>query len=564
MNTGRMARALCALLAVAVLAACARIPLSGTVMEGQDMQAPDSQGVQFLPNSPVPGASQAEVVQGFLEAGTGTQSNYATARSYLVDGLSGSWDPTERVLVHDGSSVMYTLVDELTVRVDLNVVAQVDANGVYTSYGTPQPYSLEYDVQRVEGEWRVSAAEQGLVLMSEWFMQVFEPYTVYFYDSTFRYLVPDVRWFPGYTTAPTRIVQAILDGPSSWLAEGSVRSAFPPETVLRGPVTTEDGTALADFSAAISSAASDLFPLMLLQVTESLSGVTGIGTVMMSANGATIDVDPPPDDEVHSHAQVNATPLVYRDGEFGFLSGETITPPAESERLATMLPNLGATRGTVSVDQGIGAFLTPRGVMAIPFLTGQPVAIDARESVAMPSIDPFGFVWTVASDSPDIHVSDISRQYDEALDLGEFGRDGISSLQVSRDGARVVALVRDDDRTRLVVAAIERTPGGGEPTGIGTPVSIPLGEGGPIEVTWVDETSIAILSSDGQGSSGVRVQQIGGDAEGYGAVENGAQIAGSNSLAGLRLVDAAGNLFVPRNSRWMAQGTRIDFLVTQA
>ncbi|MGO2113241.1 MAG: LpqB family beta-propeller domain-containing protein, partial [Pseudoclavibacter sp.] len=272
----------------------------------------------------------------------------------------------------------------------------------------------------------------------------------------------------------------------------------------------------------------------------------------------------PSEDVVHQHASVNSTPLVYRDGEFGYLSGDAITPPTGSERLTDMLPNLDATRGTVSVDQGIGAFLTPSGVMAIPFLTGQPVAIDAREDVVLPSIDPYGFIWTVAREDADIHVSDISRQFDVGLELGSYGSDGILSLQVSRDGARVAALVEDEDVIRLVVAAIERTPGGGEPTGIGTPISIPLGEGRPTEVTWVDGTSIAVMSTDGQGTNSVRTQLIGGEAEAYGAVQNATQMAGSNTLVGLRVIDSGGNLFVPRAGRWSEQGARIDFLLTQA
>ncbi|MGO2112232.1 MAG: GerMN domain-containing protein, partial [Pseudoclavibacter sp.] len=278
MTGTRLVRAACAVVVIVLLAACARIPLSGSVAEGQDVQAPDEQGVQYLPPSPVPGAAPEQIVEGFLEAGTGTQNNYATARSYLTEDVAGSWDPAARVLVRD-ADVAYTLVGESTVRVEFNVVAEIDQHGVYEAYSTPQPTSIEYQVQRVDGEWRVSSAEPGLVLMTQPFGQVFEPYTVYFYDSTFRYLVPDVRWYPSSSAAATQIVQAILDGPSPWLAEGSVRSAFPDDTELRGPVTTEDSEAVADFTTAISSAASDVFPLMLMQLSESLTDVGGISEV---------------------------------------------------------------------------------------------------------------------------------------------------------------------------------------------------------------------------------------------------------------------------------------------
>lgn len=568
-RTPRLSRLLSATVAialVALIAACARIPLSGPVMEGQEVEDSDPPGIQVLPNSPTPGASPESIVRGFLDAGTGTQGNYATARSYLAEDLAASWDPTERVLVHDGAATM-TLISPTTVRVEVAVVGEVDATGAYESYATPQQQSLDFEVENDSGEWRVSEAQSGLVLMSERFDQVFEPFTLYFFDSTYRYLVPDVRWFPHHTTAPTRIVQAILEGPVTWLSEGNIRSAFPTDTTLRGPVTTEGGVAHADFSQEISSASNDLFSLMLLQVRESLLnvGVVDIEEVQLSANGAPLDITPPPDGAVQSHTQVNATPLVYREGQIGYLSGDTLTPPTGSERLAAILPNLDASRGTVSVDQGLGAFLTPNGIMAIPFSTGQPVSLDARDGLAAPSIDPFGFVWTASALDDDVRVSNPSRQFTESFELGSLGSQGLLSLQVSRDGARVAALVRDGGGVQLVVAAIERSDGAGDPTGIGEPVEIPLGSGSPLELTWVDETSVAVLVDDGQGSSMVRVQRIGGEAQDRGAVEHGVQIAGSNTLAGLRVVDVDGNLFVPRGgNRWQAQGTRIDFLVTQA
>ena len=563
MTPNRLARTLCALLVVLSLAACARIPLNGPVLEGQEIVSDDVQGVRFLPDPPTPGAVPDQIVRGFIEAGTGTQRNYETARKYLTDELAASWDPTAGVLVHQGPAT-YTQVGPDRVRVDISVVAEVGDNGTYTALDAPEPFSIEYRVQNVDGEWRIATAESGLVLMSEVFEDVFAPFTLYFFDATYRYLVPDVRWFPNHTTAPTRIVQAILGGPVHWLAEGAVTSAFPHETVLRGPVTVENHVATADFSQSISTASNDRFSLMLLQLQESLRSFTSVAEARMRANGASLDVALPSEGAVLAHATVNSSPLVYRDGQLGYLAGDALSPVSGSERLAGILPNLQPSRGTMSVDQGLAAFLTPRGAMAVPFSTGQPVSIDGRAQLAVPSIDPFGFVWTVSGLSGRVHVTDVHDQFHTELELAGLSVDGIRSLQVSRDGARLAALVTSGTTTRFVVAAIERADGTGQPTGIGTPEPLPLGSGAPLELTWVDETSIAMLVSDGLGSSSVRIQRIGGETTDYGAVDRGTQIAGSNTLAGLRVVDASGTLFVPRNNRWQEQGANIDFLVTQA
>lgn len=555
--------ALVALLAVAVLGACARIPLDGPVTAGQAVEPGKQPDVHFYPDGPSPGAEPDAVVRGFLEAGTGTQGNYETAREYLSDAFATSWDPTSRVLVHAEPPTV-EIVAPGRVRATVEVSAEIGPDGSYTQLREPETRTLDFELQRVGDEWRIVQAEAGVVLQRENFSVIFAPFTLYFFDASYRYLVPDVRWFPNYVTTPTRIVQGILDGPVGWLAEGAVTSAFPGETVLRGPVSVDGTLASADFSPSISTASTERFSLMYVQLRESLRGYAGLEEVRMSVNGASLDVSLPPDGAVYAHAQVNPTPLVASGGRVGYLSGETITPPAGVERLEAMLPNLGATGGTISIDHRVGAFLTPGGVMAVPFETGQPIGIDAREGLATPSIDTFGYVWTVSQSDPRVLVSDLEGREAMTLKLPGLDVSGISSLQVSREGARVAAVVNDHGRSVVVFASVQRSDGSGEPSGIGGALALPVGPGTVLELTWVDETSIALLIADAEGNATVQVQRVGGEFVDYGAVPQGTQVAGSNSRAGLRVMDAGGHLWVPRSNRWQMTGTTIDFLITQA
>lgn len=551
------------LLAVAVLGACARIPLDGPVTAGQAVEPGKQPDVHFYPDPPVPGASPQDIVRGFLEAGTGTQGNYETAREYLTDAFATSWDATARVLVHTEPPTL-ELVSPGLVRATIDVVAEIGADGSYTQFRDPETRTLEFELQNTGDEWRIVQAEPGVVLQRENFSVIFAPFTLYFFDASFRYLVPDVRWYPNYVTTPTRIVQGLLGGPVGWLADGAVTSAFPSETVLRGPVSVEGTVAAADFSPSISTASTERFSLMYVQLRESLREYGGLEEVRMSVNGASLDVSLPPDGAVHAHAQVNPTPLVASGGKIGYLSGDSITPPAGIERLEAMLPNLQASRGTVSVEDRVGAFVTPSGVMAVPFDTGQPIGIDARPALATPSIDTFGYIWTVSQTDRRVHVHDVEGRSDVALTFPGLDVRGIASLQVSREGARVAAIVDEGGRTVLVIASVQREDGSGEPAGIGGALVLPTGPGVVRELTWVDETSVAMLIADAEGNSTVQVQRVGGEYADYGAVPSGTQIAGSNSRAGLRVMDASGNLWVPRSSRWQMTGTKIDFLITQA
>ena len=559
----RLARALAAaLLAVAVLAACARIPLAGPVLEGQDVEQSENQGYLLLPDPPVPGAGQDEIVRGFLDAGTGTQSNYEVAREFLSNELASTWDPTARVLVHAGP-VSIARVDETTVTATIDVVAQVGPNGRYQELASPERRVLTYRLQSVGNEWRISSAEHGLVLLRETFSQVFKPFTLQFFDQSMRRLVPDVRWFPDHPTAPTRIVQGLLAGPVEWLREGGVGTAFPADTVLRGPVTADAGIAAADFSPGISSASSENFSLMFLQLRESLIGVSGITDLRMSVNGAQLDVSLPGDGVVQTQVPVNATPVVARGSDLGYLSGDSITPPKGAESLGQAAAALRPWRGTVSVTHQLGAFLTPRGVVALPFSGGPGVLTDGRLDLAAPSIDPQGYVWTASASSAKIGVMSGVGGARTELEIPGVGRQGVVSLQVSREGARLAALVKDGGALRVVVAAVLRDTAG-VPVGIGVPEVIPLGSGTPRELTWVDATSFAVLVADASGSTVVRTHLAGGATADYGAVQNATQIAGGNTLAGLRIVDAAGSMWVPRNNRWQATGAAVQYLATQA
>lgn len=555
---------LAALLSVLLLAGCARIPTSGPVTQGQQIVPENTQGVALWPDPPADDATQAQIVRGFLNAGTGTDSNYATAREYLSPELQASWDPTARVLIYNGQSELVEVGTDLF-EVTVQVVAELGADGVYQELAEPEPRTLQFRLAPLNDQWRIVSAEDGLVILTANFELVFSAHTLYFFDTEFRFLVPDVRWFPLHASAPTRIVQALLAGPAQWLS-GAAVSAFPAGVSLRGPVTSGDGAVSADFTAVLSSAPTDRLPFMRLQLEESLREAADGASARISVNGTPLEVQLPAEGTVRLHTLVNASPLVYRDGELGYLSGESISPLPGSELLTDVLRNLQPLRGAVASDQGLAAFRTQDGVVAIPFETGQPVSIDGRSGLATPSLDAYGFVWTASTNDRSILVGDLAAAAQATLSFEELGGDGILALQVSREGQRVAALVRDGSVVRLVVAAIVRDPTTRLPTALGQAQTVPLVSGELSELAWVDETTVAVLVGDGEGNGLVRVHQLGGTTSEYGGEVRGAvQIAGSNSLAGLRVLDDQGSIFVPTSSEnWQAPGPRVGFLVIQA
>ena len=87
-NPRRASRAIGAAIVVVamfVLVGCARIPTSGQVLAGESEQQESDQSYSFFPDAPRAGMSREEIVEGFLDAGTGTQNDYEVAREYLSD-----------------------------------------------------------------------------------------------------------------------------------------------------------------------------------------------------------------------------------------------------------------------------------------------------------------------------------------------------------------------------------------------------------------------------------------------------------------------------------------------
>ncbi len=51
-----------------------------------------------------------------------------------------------------------------------------------------------------------------MILSDVGFPRTFASYSLYFFDPSGRYLVPDVRWFPARQNTPNLVVSALLGG----------------------------------------------------------------------------------------------------------------------------------------------------------------------------------------------------------------------------------------------------------------------------------------------------------------------------------------------------------------
>ncbi|GAA3652947.1 LpqB family beta-propeller domain-containing protein [Microbacterium marinilacus] len=542
------------------LTGCTGLPLSGPVTAGiAPGDAAEGPDPQFYAGAPTAGASPEEIVTGFVEAAISPQDSWETARLYLDGDLARDWQPQSGVFVDSADSREYRVVDD-AVTVTIDPTATVDEHGTYTTSATGTvelPFRL---AQREDGEWRIVEAPDGIVLDRQSFASIYSDHTLAYFDPTWTYLVPDVRWFPTSGNTATYIVRELVDGaPSPWLA-GSVASAFSQDIDLAEssvPVDT-DQVAHVQLNDVAAGADSTARGRMMAQLNASLTN-SGVQSVSL-----TIENDETPlQANAVSVAQTrpDSRALVLRSGEFGFLSGSELT---RIDGLSDTVEDMEGSIDSIAVsrDQQVAAVLQSSGRVHRLTSDGQTDHVDdEREGLIDPAIDPFGYIWTAAEDDPERLIAWAPELEPFAIQGAWGGASTITAMSMSRDGSRLAALVSSGGQDLAVVSSVRRDRTG-KPTGLGEAMRVTqLTEPG-IAVSWIEDGRIGIVSGDGSTTTVIE-QQVGGPAERSTAPSGVVSIQFGTQDSSVRLLDDEGTVYMRRGSSWQATGADVSVIATQ-
>ena len=450
--------------ALLVVSGCATIPRTSPVQQIESQPEDGEQdNYSFTALGPSAGASPRSIVEGFMEAGISLAQDYAVAREFMTPKLKNEWKGTTRTLVYDASSIIGA-ESENRYTVQLEITAEVNEYGIRTQYPPHSTRAVDIELSEVDGEWRISSAPDGIMLESSYFDRIFTPRSLYFYDSSYAYLVPDVRWFSSRSGAATSIVEALLDGPSPYL-ENAVLSAFSPaSSLMRSAVPVKDGTATVDLNAETFQDASDMAKqLMQRQLSASLDELTSVDRVQMQSEESDVVIGPLAADYVEP--QINpSTPdtlIGIEDDSLVYIKGRSIIPVGGMPDLS----QYGPRQPAMSPVGNRFAFLTDDGqrLMSVDE-SGQVSQTIQGTDLLRPSIDVAGWTWTADNSQPnpllvapaDPNVSGEARP----ITVSWLDGQAVDSLRVSRDGARALLVVHDDERTRVLVAGIVRDTDG--------------------------------------------------------------------------------------------------------
>jgi hypothetical protein len=435
-------------------------------------------------------------------------------------------------------------------------VASVDADGAYSAQTGPA--KATYQLKRNDdGEWRIAKADDGIVLDAETFLRVYQKYALKYFDPSGKHLVPDVRWFPRRPAMATSIARALISGkPSGWL-EPAVRTAFSDDVALAGDAVQVDASQVASVAltrTALAASSTDL-ARMRTQLEASLAGV-GVTEVRFTVDGVALDAGTTPvDAEI-----VDPGVLVLNDETFGrALTGDALEPVGElTAQIAKIADPIRAV--DVSSDARLAAMQLRDGrVFAVT--AGNTVLLDDAPGLIEPSLDPFGFTWSVQRDAPaSLHAWSAQRVL-QPIGHAWPGAENISQLRVSSDGARVAAVVTTGGQRRVVVAAVVRGKDS-QPTELGEVHEVGRLDGPARGLAWVGDDSLAVLSSSPDPELITFV--VGGPSSSSSAPDGADALSGAKTSTGLRVLSSDGAVYAQRGSSWQRSLQGILVLGTRA
>jgi hypothetical protein len=551
-----------------LLTACTGLPTSGDVNVGLELgESPDDADFLPLASGPAPGAGPREIVEGFMEAAITPAENWEIARRFLTPDMQRSWRPSTGVAVDASatdravsSSVLDEDVDDADaadVQVQLDQVASVDSSGEYSSAAGPA--NLAFALERTDaGEWRISQAPDGIVIDEERFSTVFEGYPLQYFDRTWSRLVPDVRWFPRRTSIATTVVQALISGsPSSWL-EPAVQTAFPADVQLAQDAVPINANQVAEVALTRPAAALETQTLarMRTQLQETLraSGVH-VSQVRFTVDGRTLDagvvnVVVPPQE---------SGPLVLTDSAFGTIVGDEVSPiDGLSDEILSISEPIAAI--DVAADDGMAAVQLADG-RAYLVGDGRLDEPDVRGGLIAPSLDPYGYTWTVPTGSPTEVLVWGSDRMSHSVANAWPDASAVLQMRVSTDGSRIAAVIEVGSQRWVVVAAVVRDESG-LPTELGPMKQQTRVDGDVQGLVWVGDYRLAVLADSP--SPDLLTQVVGGTATVESAPTGATALSGARTVSGVRVLSTDGALLAHAGSAWREVATGVRVLATRA
>jgi hypothetical protein len=494
------------LLAALAASGCVGVPEDGPVVETRSQgDLSSGAGVYIDPKPPQDGDSRSDVVEGFINAMTATPINTRRAREFLTEDADAAWDPQKQTITY--AVPPSPRESEGGVSVTLTEPDVLDSRGAWQGPLPASERTITFPMSNEDGQWRIDSAPDALIVPEAWFELNFQPESLYFFEPTASMLVPEPVYVPSGQALATTLTRGLLMGPGEGLAR--VTKSFVPRglKVSVGVAVSDDGVADIPLTGDAGPLTTQAIDLMMAQFAWTLRQEPAIEGIRVSINGTPVPLPGGVSSyRVDGGAEYDpsgfqASPLLY-----GLRDGLLVSGTASA---------LGAVNGPFGNDdlgvRSIGVDLEASQVAGVggsgtTVLVGplaeaddgrvHPVVTDATDLLP-PAWDFADRIWLVDRSPRGARVSYVEGGRATTLRVPGITDERVRSFLVSRDGTRLIALVREDSGADLLVVSRIEHGSAGRVVGATRAQRIsPVGEAQlPVRaIAWRTPTSIAVLS----------------------------------------------------------------------
>ncbi|MDO5501154.1 MAG: LpqB family beta-propeller domain-containing protein [Propionibacteriaceae bacterium] len=476
--------------------ACARIPTESPI-DSRALSGRFRPGAPYVRALPPPeNASPQQVLTGFVQAGVGTEDDYAVAREYLTDEASSQWDPGAGVTVYSSSDELRTeQLDESTVSLALQATMMVDSHGVRSVLAGPTAQEITVRVESVDGQWRIADPPPGICLSGAAFDALFTPARLYFLDPRSRHLVPDLRWYSSHRSV-SAVLEGLRAGPVGQL-DTAVRNLVPSGADVEHTIITTgaDGVVRVTIPDAVARLATGPRGFALAQLEASLRSVRALSEVRLLWQGEdlTPEVDRTLARPLPGHRTVGAGPtgiVSLADAGGSGQMAQLVPDLAQTELVAPAISQDGVLASALSVDRSTVLMGSTDGSVPVREAAAGAVYADPRP-------DDAGYVWASVQTGTGVLLALSARgaEHDVKVDAPWLRGRQVLTLDIASDATRLVVLSADDGGTRVDMCAVLRDEDG-TPTSVSEPVVVRTGLVDVLQVGWYDEVALTVLGVD--------------------------------------------------------------------
>jgi hypothetical protein len=486
-----------------VLSGCGiGMPDSGQVNETTTTGSTrDDQPANIDPPRPKKGASREDIVNGFLDAMTATPAvRTSVAREFLTQDASESWQPTGLIVYggvltpHEGSEVQAKLID----------ADRIDERGAWLGPLSEDESTINFPMQLEGDELRISRPPPYVIVPQSWFEQRFRQVSLYFFDPSATVLVPEPIFVPRGRQFASTLVNGLLQGPAPGLTE---QNALPPGLRSLSVPVAPSGVADVELTSDAGDAglpSSDQSELMVSQLAWTLQQDPAIVRFRVSIDDQPVQLGGETEfsvDHGHEYAPYvsgSSTQLFgLQDGQMVGGSPENLAAVAgpfgqPGYSLRTVSPDLRAEQVAAVSSSGTSLWVAP-----VKDSGADPRAlITTGEDLLRPVWDFSGRIWEVDRRKTGAVVSYLRNGRMRVLDVQGISGQDVKHFLVSRDGSRLIAVIRQGAEYDSIVVSRILTTGDGQVAQAlaADEITDPTKPEGQIrDIAWRSPTSLAVL-----------------------------------------------------------------------